>query len=82
MQRESEVFVFLHSFSCLARESHDLYHVKKESRDIKILTRFQPMCVWGGRGGHSKFRVIPQSPVQFVTDPACGAFDLVVSVEV
>lgn len=40
-------------------------------------------CVCGGAGGgHSKFRVIPQSPVQFVTDPACGAFDLVVSVEV
>lgn len=77
MQRESEVFVFLHSFSCLARESHDLYHVKKENRDLKILAQFQPM--WGH---HSKFRVIPQSPVQFVTDPACGAFDIVVSVKV
>lgn len=43
--------------------------------------RFEYPGSVSANGGHSVFRVIPQSPVQFVTDPADGAFDLVVSVE-
>ena len=72
-------YLFFSILSLAWPESHMtyIYHVKKENRDLKISAQFQPM--WGR---HSKFRVIPQSPVHFVMDPACGAFDLVVSVEV
>lgn len=77
--REKVKYWFLSILSLAWPESHMTCTMWRKRTEV--WRSWLGFSQWGG-GGHSKFRVIPQSPVQFVTDPVCRAFNLVVSVEV
>lgn len=77
--REKVKYLFLSILSLAWPESHMAYTMWRKRTEV--WRSWLGFSQWG-EGDHSKFRVIPQSPVQFVTDPVCRAFDLVVSVEV